>query len=323
MIDFRYISVSTAAGQSATFRDLCYKGTVPQGFSSLSEALVMPESTNGIFSVNKRTGQLAISLPILDFETTPIFSVKIQVSDGKLSSISNVRIYVVDRNEAPKIEKSCTSDTSVDQCRVVLENAGPGTLVGVPLIASDQDSESYAPSSQTSHRLCDVATGIESLQLIQVTPGVSKIPHDVTEFIKINAEDDRITPERRLRQGSGKVIPNDRINLVVPNQNVFTEEKPELLIDGKRDEPWISSPDLNFQRIELRLERSVCVDEVRLYWDHMLNAKSIGITIYDNNVGSKVYTANNSPNMLDHIDIIKLFPTCGNMVAFDFNDYYK
>jgi hypothetical protein len=260
MVDFKYISVSTAAGQHAEYRNLCYKGVIPRAFSAVSEPLVMPISTSGVFSIDKRTGQLLTLLPILDFETTPVFSVKIKVTDGRLSSISTVRIKVIDRNEPPKMLRTCSGDSSVEQCKMVLENAMPGTLVGTPLIASDQDAEMYNPSAQLSNRKCDNAVGVESLELIQTAPGLSEIPHDLSDFVNLNQDDDRILLDQRLRQGSGKRLPRSKFSIQVIPGDEGNKNMIDFLSDNKFDKSWTSSTTSDFHRVIFNFQDTTCLD---------------------------------------------------------------
>jgi serine protease len=86
----------------------------------------------GVFAVDAGTGEITVlDAEALDFETTPSFTLEVEVEDvGGLSDTATVTISLNDVNEAPSI---------ADQAFSVDENSPAGTVVGT-LAASDPDA---------------------------------------------------------------------------------------------------------------------------------------------------------------------------------------
>src|SRR5262249_2698457 len=87
-----------------------------------------------VFRINRCSGQVEL-LPggALNYETTQWFGILVLVQDDGIPSLNDSRWYNVtvdDANEPPVI---------VAQNRNVSENAVAGTIVGVPLVATDVD----------------------------------------------------------------------------------------------------------------------------------------------------------------------------------------
>ena len=113
----------TTVGQPVTATD-------PEG-SPLTYAL-----TSNEFAVGRLTGQLTVkSGASLDYETTSVYSVTVQASDGANTTDIPVTINVTDVNEAP---------VAAPQTRTVAENSPAGTTVGAPVTASDPDGDTLA-----------------------------------------------------------------------------------------------------------------------------------------------------------------------------------
>ncbi|MEZ6056154.1 MAG: DUF2341 domain-containing protein [Planctomycetaceae bacterium] len=89
-------------------------------------------NTNNAFQLNATTGLLTVAdASQLDFETTPNYTLVVQVLDANgLSSTATVTISVTDANESPQV-----SDVSFS----IPENSANGALVGV-VTASDVDA---------------------------------------------------------------------------------------------------------------------------------------------------------------------------------------
>jgi hypothetical protein len=86
----------------------------------------------GLFAIEACNGQLRIADPALDYENRINYELDIQIEDlNKASMIAKVRVHVLDVNENPTASKP--------QPVSVLENSMEGTLVGIPLSASDID----------------------------------------------------------------------------------------------------------------------------------------------------------------------------------------
>ena len=78
-------------------------------------------------------GQLQVaSSAALDFETTPSYSLTVQVSDGALTATNTVTVSVTNVNEVPSISP---------QSRSIAENLANGSNVGAALTATDPDGD--------------------------------------------------------------------------------------------------------------------------------------------------------------------------------------
>ncbi|MBC6426154.1 MAG: cadherin repeat domain-containing protein, partial [Ekhidna sp.] len=88
-------------------------------------------NTNEAFAINADLGQL-VTAKLLDFETTPNYTLTISVSDGKLSGSADITINVTDVNEAPTI---------TEQTFVVAEDAPDGTTVGTVQATDPEEDE--------------------------------------------------------------------------------------------------------------------------------------------------------------------------------------
>ena len=105
---------------------------------SLSYAITDGDPT-GVFAINAATGEITVADGSqLDFETSPIFSLTVTVTDsGGLTDEAAVTVNLTDVNEEP---------TASDATFVLAENSGDGAVVG-SVSASDPDagdSLSYA-----------------------------------------------------------------------------------------------------------------------------------------------------------------------------------
>ncbi len=89
-------------------------------------------NTGNAFAINASTGQImASNAAALDFETTPTFSLTVQVEDaGSLTDFATVTIDLTNLNEAPTVSAALFSLT---------ENSGDGTVVGT-VTATDPDA---------------------------------------------------------------------------------------------------------------------------------------------------------------------------------------
>ncbi len=95
---------------------------------------ILSGNTNGAFSINTTTGVLRVSnFNMLDFETTPSFTLIVRVQDngfGNLSSQANIIVSLINVNEAPVIS---------NQTFTIPEYSSNGTPVGT-VLATDQDA---------------------------------------------------------------------------------------------------------------------------------------------------------------------------------------
>ncbi len=96
------------------------------------------------FAINPATGQLKTKVA-LDFETKPSYSVKVTVSDGKLTASIDVVINITDRDEVPKDIDApnnapvFTEGTSTT--RTIAENTTSDENIGDPVTAIDEDND--------------------------------------------------------------------------------------------------------------------------------------------------------------------------------------
>jgi len=95
---------------------------------------IVSGNTEGIFDVVAATGEVRVARAVLDFETRADYALVLEVTDSgvpPLSARATASIRVQDVNEAPVFP---------DATRSVAENSVVNTLVGAPLLASDQDA---------------------------------------------------------------------------------------------------------------------------------------------------------------------------------------
>ncbi|MEQ8469792.1 MAG: cadherin domain-containing protein [Marinoscillum sp.] len=89
---------------------------------------------SGAFQIDASSGAMAVAdQSQLDFETTPSFSITVEVSDGALTASATMTITLndVDENSAPEIS---------DQSFTIDENSPNGSIVGT-VVASDPESD--------------------------------------------------------------------------------------------------------------------------------------------------------------------------------------
>jgi hypothetical protein len=95
---------------------------------------IVSGNTGGAFTLNPGNGMMTVSnSSVLNFETTPSFSIVVKVQDngtGYLSNQASVTINLLNVNEAPLI---------YDQAYTIAENSANGTAVG-NIVASDPDA---------------------------------------------------------------------------------------------------------------------------------------------------------------------------------------
>jgi parallel beta-helix repeat protein len=95
---------------------------------------ILSGNTNGAFTIHPLTGMLTVAnSAVLNFETTPSFSLIIKVQDngtGNLSSQATITISITDVNEVPVINNQSFS---------IAENSPNGSNVGI-VVAADPDA---------------------------------------------------------------------------------------------------------------------------------------------------------------------------------------
>ena len=131
---------------------------------------------NAIFEVNGDTGAISLNTA-QDADTLPAMpSVVLQVernTDGAILGVVFVAITINDVNEAPVFMAGAPGSLPVE------ENAQPGTMVGDPITASDQDGDNIAYSIQESGTpfIVNAATGQIS---VSGTLALNSSPYSVT-----------------------------------------------------------------------------------------------------------------------------------------------
>jgi len=104
---------------------------------------ILNGNTNNAFSIEKSTGIIRVNSSVaLDYETTPIFNLTVQVSDGQDSTSATVTINLTDVDETNN-----TAPEIADQTFSVDENSPFFTLVGTVLATDiDEDILTYSIS---------------------------------------------------------------------------------------------------------------------------------------------------------------------------------
>ena len=89
-------------------------------------------NTGNAFAINSRTGQITVNnADALDFETTPSFTLTVQVRDaGGLTDTATATIDLTNVNEVPTVNSTAFS---------LPENSANGTVVGT-VTATDPDA---------------------------------------------------------------------------------------------------------------------------------------------------------------------------------------
>ena len=112
----------------------------------------------GSFEIDAATGQVQTKSGVVyDYEARPAYSLAVIADDGKgLSASILVTVNLTDVNEAPAFDEGASAT------RQVAENSPAGTSIGLPLTATDQDSDTLTYSlsgSDAGSFEIDAATG--------------------------------------------------------------------------------------------------------------------------------------------------------------------
>lgn len=101
-------------------------------------------NTNTAFSINTSTGQLIINnSAAVDYETTPVFNLTVQVSDGVNSASNTVTVTLTNTNDAPVLDPAATLTlSSIAEDTPAASNTG--TLVSSILGSSISDQDANA-----------------------------------------------------------------------------------------------------------------------------------------------------------------------------------
>lgn len=133
----------------------------PDGIGVLQGWTIVSGNTGGVFTLNPSTGKLTVAnSALLSFETTPIYTLVITVTDGSGASAPEfVTVQVQDVNEPPSL--------FVMSAYVIAENSGNGTIIS-SVAASDPDpadtiTYSIVGANASSPFMIDRVTGVISV----------------------------------------------------------------------------------------------------------------------------------------------------------------
>ena len=124
----RSVAENTGSGQNI---GTAISATDPDTSDTLTYTLGGTDAA--AFSINSTNGQLRTNAA-LDYETKRSYSVRITVSDTKLTSSIDVRISVSNVNEAPSFATSTAT-------RSIAENTAANTNIGTAFTATDVDAD--------------------------------------------------------------------------------------------------------------------------------------------------------------------------------------
>jgi len=111
-------------------------------------------NTGNAFAIAECAGTITVA-ETLDFETTPTYTLKVSVSDGKLSSNANIIVNITDVDEAT--EPVNTAPAVVDRTFKVKENAMNGTTVGtVQATDAEKDKLTFSINSGNTDNVFEI-----------------------------------------------------------------------------------------------------------------------------------------------------------------------
>jgi hypothetical protein len=250
----KWLSFGAPVGQSAHLDRVCFDAVLAQSYNGNTIKLPSPLSRKNIFSVNAETGQLFLNSPILDYESTKLFSVMISVTDGQLSSFSTVLITVTDVSEPPIAIKRCSRDLSAHACGRVNENSPVGTPIGSTLEIIDQDSKSYFPGKSIADEECSASLHDSSLQITQISAIDLNRETDLTDSIKIELNDLSVPEPNRAHLGNRlKHIMNGASSVTFPDT-----PNSNFLIDMNKLTTWNSGKGPERSSIQVSFEEVRC-----------------------------------------------------------------
>ena len=141
-----------------------------------------------VFGLDARNGKLVVN-DDLDFETTQSYTLKVSVSDGKLSSNADITVNVTDVNEEPT-EPENTAPAISDQTFSVAEDAANGITVGT-VQATDAENDNLT-FSITSGNTGDAFAIAESTGAITVA-GALDFETASTYTLKVSVSDGELS----------------------------------------------------------------------------------------------------------------------------------
>ena len=195
---------------------------------------IIAGNTTGTFAIDSATGVITVADPTaLDFETNPVFVLRVQVSERTITPLSaqaDVTISLIDVNDAPVITPG--------QSFSILEHTGAGIGVGT-VIATDEDGDnlifSIIGGNNGNAFAIDASTGQITIQ----NPGA--VDFEVTPLFNllIQVGDD----------GAGTVTSTEVVTITVTNladlnfvrlsplgSQVFADQDRQITLTGPGDE---------------------------------------------------------------------------------------
>ena len=202
---------------------------------------ILTGNTDQAFDLNVSTGVLSVTdSTALDYETTPVFSLIVQASDGASSDSATVTINLIDveENVAPTITAAIFT---------LAENSFNGTVVGIIqasdadgdtltyVIASGNDAEGFSLDSNSGELTVSTSSALDfettpSYSLgIEVSDGALS---DVAIFT-INLTDVEEEETLSLADAFEMIYPNPAIDIINIEMTEFKEATIYNLSGGK------------------------------------------------------------------------------------------
>ena len=168
------------------------------------------DETDVPFVIDSRTGKITVAEGAnLDFETKPVWTIHVTVTDGFLSDHAEVIININDLNEPPHI------DDIQDEYNVV-ENT-PNTTVFASIKITDQDAADDKDAFTVTLTDLSTTSGVTASQLFKATV-VENDDHSLRIVITV-IDSDKLDYEALLKNGANDVYYDVRLTLTDHNDN--------------------------------------------------------------------------------------------------------
>ena len=162
----------------------------------------------------------------------------VKVTDGEYSDSQSVIVNVKNVQEPPFIRRVCGTNSEVETCATVPENAAVGTKIGLPINVVDQDEADYSASSVVPDAVCANAMSVKSMNILQSAPMPSNRPVSLSN---VNIEEERENSQginfQVARGDSSKPITISAELLLNP---AGESNEGDLMNDARRDSIWSS-----------------------------------------------------------------------------------
>ena len=168
------------------------------------------DETDVPFVIDSRTGKITVAEGAnLDFETKPVWTIHVTVTDGFLSDHAEVIININDLNEPPHI------DDIQDEYNVV-ENT-PNTTVFASIKITDQDAADDKDAFTVTLTDLSTTSGVTASQLFKATV-VENDDHSLRIVITVD-DSEKLDYEALLKNGASDVYYDVRLTLTDHNDN--------------------------------------------------------------------------------------------------------